>query len=260
MLNFTGLKITFLGTGTSQGIPIIGSTHPVCMSTDPRDKRLRVSILIEFEGANYVIDCGPDFRQQMLTYKVNHLEALLFTHEHADHTAGLDDIRPFFFRQGDIPVYAHKRVVAELKKRFDYIFKTENRYPGAPAVAIHEVINNNLFTINKLEVEPINVMHGKLQVFGYRFANFAYLTDVKTISEAEKAKLNNLDVLVVNALREEPHYSHFNLQEALAFVEEIKPKQTYFTHISHLLGFHAEVEARLPENIHLAYDGLQLEL
>lgn len=260
MLNFTGLKITFLGTGTSQGIPIIGSTHPVCMSTDPRDKRLRVSILIEFEGANYVIDCGPDFRQQMLTHKVNHLEALLFTHEHADHTAGLDDIRPFFFRQGDIPVYAHKRVVAELKKRFDYIFETENRYPGAPAVAIHEVINNKLFTINKLEVEPINVMHGKLQVFGYRFGNFAYLTDVKTISEAEKAKLKNLDVLVVNALREEPHYSHFNLEEALAFVEEIKPKQTYFTHISHLLGFHAEVEARLPENIHLAYDGLQLEL
>ncbi|RXG32689.1 phosphoribosyl 1,2-cyclic phosphate phosphodiesterase [Leeuwenhoekiella marinoflava DSM 3653] len=260
MLNFTGLKITFLGTGTSQGIPIIGSTHPVCMSTDPRDKRLRVSILIEFEGANYVIDCGPDFRQQMLMHNVNHLEALLFTHEHADHTAGLDDIRPFFFRQGDIPVYAHKRVIAELKKRFDYIFKTENRYPGAPAVAIQEVVNNNSFTINKLKVEPINVMHGNLQVFGYRFGNFAYLTDVKTISESEKAKLNDLDVLVVNALREEPHYSHFNLKEALAFVEEIQPKQTYFTHISHLLGFHAEVEANLPENIHLAYDGLQLEL
>jgi len=260
VLNFTGLKITFLGTGTSQGIPIIGSTHPVCMSTDPRDKRLRVSILIEFEGANYVIDCGPDFRQQMLMHNVNHLEALLFTHEHADHTAGLDDIRPFFFRQGDIPVYAHKRVIAELKKRFDYIFKTENRYPGAPAVAIQEVVNNNSFTINKLKVEPINVMHGNLQVFGYRFGNFAYLTDVKTISESEKAKLNDLDVLVVNALREEPHYSHFNLKEALAFVEEIQPKQTYFTHISHLLGFHAEVEANLPENIHLAYDGLQLEL
>ncbi|MEH6658339.1 MBL fold metallo-hydrolase [Leeuwenhoekiella marinoflava] len=254
------MKITFLGTGTSQGIPIIGSTHPVCMSTDPRDKRLRVSILIEFEGANYVIDCGPDFRQQMLMHNVNHLEALLFTHEHADHTAGLDDIRPFFFRQGDIPVYAHKRVIAELKKRFDYIFKTENRYPGAPAVAIQEVVNNNSFTINKLKVEPINVMHGNLQVFGYRFGNFAYLTDVKTISESEKAKLNDLDVLVVNALREEPHYSHFNLKEALAFVEEIQPKQTYFTHISHLLGFHAEVEANLPENIHLAYDGLQLEL
>ena len=260
MLNFTGLRITFLGTGTSQGIPIIGSTHPVCKSEDPRDKRLRVSLLIEFEGANYVIDCGPDFRQQMLTHNVNHLEALLFTHEHADHTAGLDDIRPFFFRQGDIPVYAHQRVIGELKKRFEYIFKTENRYPGAPAVALFEVINNQPFIINNLQVEPINVMHGKLQVFGYRFGSFAYLTDVKTIAAEEKQKLRDLDVLVVNALREEPHYSHFNLEEALAFVAEIKPKQTYFTHISHLLGFHAEVEKQLPDNIHLAYDGLQLEL
>lgn len=260
MLNFTALRITFLGTGTSQGIPIIGSTHPVCMSTDPRDKRLRVSILIEFEGANYVIDCGPDFRQQMLSNKVTHLEALLFTHEHADHTAGLDDIRPFFFRQGDIPIYAHQRVLDELKKRFEYIFETENRYPGAPAVEVYEVTNNVLFEINDLQVEPVNVMHGKLQVFGYRFGNFAYLTDVKTIAAEEKEKLRDLDVLVVNALREEPHYSHFNLEEALAFVEEIKPKKTYFTHISHLLGFHAEVEKQLPENVHLAYDGLQLEL
>ena len=260
MLNFTALRITFLGTGTSQGIPIIGSTHPVCMSTDPRDKRLRVSILIEFEGANYVIDCGPDFRQQMLANKVTHLEALLFTHEHADHTAGLDDIRPFFFRQGDIPIYAHQRVLDELKKRFEYIFETENRYPGAPAVEVYEVTNNIPFEINDLHVEPVNVMHGKLQVFGYRFGNFAYLTDVKTIAAEEKEKLRDLDVLVVNALREEPHYSHFNLEEALAFVEEIKPKKTYFTHISHLLGFHAEVEKQLPENVHLAYDGLQLEL
>ena len=260
MLNFTGLRITFLGTGTSQGIPIIGSTHPVCKSKDPRDKRLRVSLLIEFEGANYVVDCGPDFRQQMLTHNVDHLEALLFTHEHADHTAGLDDIRPFFFRQGDIPVYAHQRVIGELKKRFEYIFKTENRYPGAPAVALFEVINNQAFSINNLQVEPINVMHGKLQVFGYRFGSFANLTDVKTIAAEEKQKLRDLDVLVVNALREEPHYSHFNLEEALAFVAEIKPKQTYFTHISHLLGFHAEVEKQLPDNVHLAYDGLQLEL
>jgi len=260
VLNFTGLRITFLGTGTSQGIPIIGSTHPVCKSKDPRDKRLRVSLLIEFEGANYVVDCGPDFRQQMLTHNVDHLEALLFTHEHADHTAGLDDIRPFFFRQGDIPVYAHQRVIGELKKRFEYIFKTENRYPGAPAVALFEVINNQAFSINNLQVEPINVMHGKLQVFGYRFGSFAYLTDVKTIAAEEKQKLRDLDVLVVNALREEPHYSHFNLEEALAFVAEIKPKQTYFTHISHLLGFHAEVEKQLPDNVHLAYDGLQLEL
>jgi len=260
VLNFTGLKITFLGTGTSQGIPIIGSTHPVCKSDDPRDTRLRVSALIEHEGFNYVIDCGPDFRQQMLREEVTHLDALLFTHEHADHTAGLDDIRPFFFRQGDIPIYAHQRVVGELKKRFDYIFKTEDRYPGAPAVAISEVVNNESFDLNGLKVQPVNVMHADLQVFGYRFENLAYLTDVKTIAEEEKAKLKNLDVLVVNALREEPHYSHFNLEEALDFVAEIKPKKTYFTHISHLLGFHAEVEQKLPENVHLAYDGLTLEL
>ena len=260
MLNFTGLKITFLGTGTSQGIPIIGSNHPVCKSDDPRDKRLRVSALVEHKGFNYVIDCGPDFRQQMLREDVTHLDALLFTHEHADHTAGLDDIRPFFFRQGDIPVYAHKRVISELKKRFDYIFKTENRYPGAPAVAINEVVNGTSFFLNDLNVEPVNVMHANLQVFGYRFGPLAYLTDVKTVAEEEKAKLQNLDVLVVNALREEPHYSHFNLEEALEFVAEIKPKKTYFTHISHLLGFHADVEKNLPENVHLAYDGLTLEL
>ncbi|WP_028375803.1 MBL fold metallo-hydrolase [Leeuwenhoekiella sp. MAR_2009_132] len=254
------MKVTFLGTGTSQGIPIIGSTHPVCQSRDIRDKRLRVSVLINYNNANYVIDCGPDFRQQMLRENVTHLEALLFTHEHADHTAGLDDIRPFFFRQGDIPLYAHKRVIGELKRRFDYIFETENRYPGAPAVAINEVVNNVPFKINDLKIEPVNVMHGNLQVFGYRFDKFAYLTDVKTISPEEKEKLKNLDVLVVNALREEPHYTHFNLEEALAFVAEVNPKQTYFTHISHLLGFHAEVEEKLPENVHLAYDGLTLEI
>ena len=254
------MKVTFLGTGTSQGIPIIGSTHPVCQSHDERDKRLRVSILINYNNANYVIDCGPDFRQQMLREKVTHLEAILFTHEHADHTAGLDDIRPFFFRQGDIPIYAHKRVISELKRRFDYIFQTENRYPGAPAVEINEVVNNNPFTANNLEFIPVDVLHGNLQVFGYRFKNFAYLTDVKTIRDQEKEKLKNLDVLVVNALREEEHYTHFNLEEALAFVEELKPKKTYFTHISHLLGFHADVEKRLPENVHLAYDGLTLEI
>ncbi|MFI8378018.1 MBL fold metallo-hydrolase [Leeuwenhoekiella sp. NPDC079379] len=254
------MKVTFLGTGTSQGIPIIGSTHPVCQSRDIRDKRLRVSVLINYNNANYVIDCGPDFRQQMLRENVTHLEALLFTHEHADHTAGLDDIRPFFFRQGDIPLFAHKRVINELKRRFDYIFETENRYPGAPAVEINEVVNNVPFKINDLEVQPINVMHGNLQVFGYRFGKFAYLTDVKTISAEEKEKLKNLDVLVVNALREEAHYTHFNLIEALEFVAEINPKKTYFTHISHLLGFHAEVEEKLPENVHLAYDGLTLEI
>lgn len=258
--NLCRLKITFLGTGTSQGIPIIGSTHPVCRSADPRDKRLRVSILIRHKDKNYVVDCGPDFRQQMLTNDVDHLDAILFTHEHSDHTAGLDDIRPFFFRQGDIPIYAHKRVVCELEKRFSYIFESVNKYPGAPGVYVNEVNNDQPFQLGALEVVPINVYHAKLQVFGYRIGNFAYLTDVKTINEHEREKLKDLDVLVVNALREEPHYSHFNLEEALEFVKEINPKHAYFTHISHLLGFHEEVEKHLPENVHLAYDGLSLEV
>ena len=254
------MKITFLGTGTSQGIPIIGSNHPVCKSTDPKDKRLRVSILISNNDKNVVVDCGPDFRQQMLQNNVTHMDALLFTHEHSDHTAGLDDIRPFFFRQGDIPIYAHKRVIGELERRFDYIFQKENKYPGAPNVQINEVQNNKTFKLANMQVTPINVSHGGLQVFGYRFNNFAYLTDVKTIAKEEKEKLKGLDVIVVNALREEPHYSHFNLEEALEFIAEVKPKKAYFTHISHLLGFHAEVEKKLPENIHLAYDGLEIEV
>ncbi|HEA29962.1 MAG TPA: MBL fold metallo-hydrolase [Leeuwenhoekiella sp.] len=254
------MKITFLGTGTSQGIPIIGSTHPVCHSDDPRDTRLRVSILIRTASKNYVVDCGPDFRQQMLSNQVDRLDAILFTHEHADHTAGLDDIRPFFFKHGDIPIYAHKRVVSELETRFAYIFETVNKYPGAPGVAVNEVVNDQPFQLDELQVTPINVYHAKLQVFGYRINDFAYLTDVKTIAQEEKDKLKNLDVLVVNALREEPHYSHFNLEEALAFVEEINPKRAYFTHISHLLGFHEDVEKQLPENVHLAYDGLTLEV
>ena len=254
------MKITFLGTGTSQGIPIIGSTHPVCHSKNSKDKRLRVSIMVSTTDKNYVVDCGPDFRQQMLTHEVNHMDALLFTHEHSDHTAGLDDIRPFFFRQGEIPIYAHKRVIGELERRFDYIFESENRYPGAPGVEIHEVINDESFNLGAMKVVPINVSHGSLQVFGYRFKDFAYLTDVKSIDENEVEKLRNLDVLVVNALREEPHYSHFNLEEALDFVKKVNPKKAYFTHISHLLGFHDEVEKKLPKNIHLAYDGLTLEL
>ncbi len=253
------LKITFLGTGTSQGIPIIGSDHPVCLSENPKDKRLRVSALIEWEDYTYVIDCGPDFRQQMLNAKCNKIDGILFTHEHADHTAGLDDIRPFFFRQGDIPIYAHKRVLKELKKRFDYIFQTENKYPGAPGVIQHE-IENKAFKLHGMNVVPIDGLHHRLQVFGFRFLNFAYLTDMKTIEEFELSKLQNLDVLVLNALREEEHVSHFNLDEALQVIETLKPKKAYLTHISHLLGFHEEVQQKLPKNVYLAYDGLKIEL
>jgi len=250
------LKITFLGTGTSQGIPVIGSDHPVCKSTDSRDQRLRVSVLISWKEFNYVIDCGPDFRQQMLTHGVNRLDGLLFTHEHSDHTAGIDDIRPFFFRQGDIPIYAHKRVIDSLKRRFDYIFADNDRYPGAPAVQVNEVHNDNPFPIGDKTAIPVEGFHNRLQVFGYRVEGFAYLTDVKTVIDKEIDKLKGVKVLTINALRMKPHHSHFNLEEALEFVEKVKPQKTYLTHISHYLGFHEEVEKGLPKDVHLAYDNL----
>lgn len=252
------LKVTFLGTGTSQGIPVIGSQHPVCQSGDPKDKRLRVSVLLRFNGCNYVIDCGPDFRQQMLANPVDRLDGILFTHEHADHTAGIDDIRPFFFRQGDIPIYVSERTLASLRVRFDYIFADTNRYPGAPAVQVNLVTKDKPFELAGEKVLPIEAWHNRLPVLGYRVKDFAYLTDVKRVEESELPKLKNLKVLVVNALREEPHHSHFNLEEALAFAKEVGAERTYFTHISHLLGFHSEVQARLPKNVFLAYDNLTI--
>lgn len=254
------MNVWFLGTGTSQGIPIIGSTHPVCLSSDPKDKRLRVSVWIAWGNYSFVIDCGPDFRQQMLTSGCAKLDGILYTHEHADHTAGLDDIRPFFFRQGDIPIFAHERVVASLKKRYDYIFTEGEKYPGVPTVTINTVYNNEPFVIGDKTAIPIRVLHGRLEIFGYRIDDFAYLTDVKTVPDEEAAKLQGLKVLVVSALRIEPHESHLNLDEALNLIARIKPEKAYLTHISHLLGFHEEVEAQLPENVFLAYDNLQITL
>lgn len=254
------LKVTFLGTGTSQGVPVIGSEHPVCLSNNPKDKRLRVSVLLSWGPYNYVIDCGPDFRQQMLTNKVDKLDGILFTHEHSDHTAGIDDIRPYFFRQGDIPIYANQRVISSLNKRFDYIFADENRYPGAPAVSINEIRNNQPFKIGDADVVPVEAYHNRLPVFGFRLKDFTYLTDVKTMQASEIEKIKNTKILVVNALREEAHHSHLNLKEALAFSEEVGAEKTYFTHISHLLGFHDEVEKKLPKNVHLAYDNLVIDV
>ena len=254
------MKVYFLGTGTSQGIPIIGSNHPVCLSTDLKDKRLRVSVWIHWENNSFVIDCGPDFRQQMLVSGCQKVDGILFTHEHSDHTAGLDDIRPFNFKQGEIPIYAHQRVIDNLKLRFDYVFKTENRYPGAPSVKTVEVVNNRPFTIGNKTAIPVNVMHGNLPVFGYRIDDFAYLTDVKTVDESEMDKLKNLKVLVVNALRETPHNTHFNLQEALDFIDLVQPEKAYLTHISHLMGFHEEVQKKLPKNVYLAYDNLEITI
>lgn len=253
------MRVIFLGTGTSQGIPVIGSTHPVCLSENPKDKRLRVSVLIEWNTYTYVIDCGPDFRQQMLNAKCTKLDGVVFTHEHADHTAGLDDIRPFYFKQGDIPIYAHKRVLKALKDRFAYIFETQNKYAGAPGVRPIR-IKNEPFLLGDLNVVPINGMHYKLQVFGFRFNDFAYLTDMKTIADEELEKLKGVKVLVVNALREEEHISHFNLSEALEVIDKIKPDRAYLTHVSHMLGFHDDVEKKLPNNVFLAYDNLQINL
>ncbi|AOW09725.1 MBL fold metallo-hydrolase [Flavobacterium gilvum] len=254
------MKVYFLGTGTSQGIPIIGSDHEVCKSIDFKDKRLRVSAWITWEGYSYVIDCGPDFRQQMLASNCRKIDGILFTHEHADHTAGLDDIRPFNYRQGDIPIYAHKRVLVDIKKRFEYIFETENKYPGSPSVKAIEIFDNVPFSVGNKMAIPITVMHGKLQVFGFRIDDFAYLTDVKTIAESEMEKLKGLKVLVVNALREELHDTHFNLQEALDFIALLKPEKAYLTHISHMLGFHEVVQKKLPDNVFLAYDNLEITL
>lgn len=253
------LKVTFLGTGTSQGIPVIGSNHPVCLSKDDKDKRLRTSVLIEWGDYKYIIDCGPDFRQQMLRSGCEKIDGILFTHEHSDHVLGLDDIRPFYFRQGDISLYAHKRVLKSLKKRFDYIFQTKNRYPGAPSVNIHK-LKNKSFELGGLEVVPVKGFHHKLSVFGFRFDDFCYTTDIKSMDEKEIEKIKGVKTLVVNALRLEPHYSHFNLEEALAFIDKVNPGRAYLTHISHLLGFHAEVEKQLPEHVFLAYDNLFIEI
>ena len=254
------LKLYFLGTGTSQGIPVIGSNHPVCKSNDLKDKRLRVSVWIFDPNFSIVIDCGPDFRQQMLASGCQKIDAVLFTHEHADHTAGLDDIRPFNFVQGDLPIFAHDRVISNLKKRFDYIFETVNKYPGAPAVSINVVQMGLPFFIKSKKIIPINAFHGSLQVFGYRIDNFAYLTDIKTIEKEEVDKLKGVEILIINALRIQEHPTHFNLAEALAFVAQIQPKKTFLTHISHHFGFHETVQKTLPENVFLAYDNLEIKL
>ncbi|MCM5663294.1 MBL fold metallo-hydrolase [Galbibacter mesophilus] len=254
------MKVTFLGTGTSQGIPIIGSNDPVSKSSDSKDKRLRVSVMVEWDGFRYIIDCGPDFRQQMLTHDVKKIDGILFTHEHADHIMGLDDIRPFFFRQGDIPIYGHKRVLESLKIKFDYIFATKDRYPGAPAVQENIIENNVPISLGNLEVVPINAFHNRLQVFGFRFDKFVYLTDVKKIALEEIEKLKGTEILVVNALRKEPHHSHFNVEEALAFIEEVAPKKAFLTHISPMMGFHEEAQKELPANVYIAYDNLIVEI
>ncbi|MBT6082541.1 MAG: MBL fold metallo-hydrolase [Polaribacter sp.] len=251
------LSITFLGTGTSQGIPMIASNHPVCLSKNLKDKRLRSSILVSWDDVSYTVDCGLDFRQQMLRENVQSLDGVFFTHEHADHIGGLDDLRPFCYKIGEMPIYLNQRTLESLEKRFEYIFSLENKYPGAPSV-LPNVVHKNSFVVNGLAVTPIEVFHGNLPITAYRFGDVAYLTDVKSVSEEEKQKLQNLDVLIVNALRIEKHPTHFNLEEALEFVADVRPKKAFFTHISHRLGFHDEVSKSLPDNVSIAYDGLKI--
>jgi len=253
------MKITFLGTGTSQGVPIIACECEVCQSTDSRNKRLRASLLIEINGHNIVIDSGPDFRQQMLRANVKTLEAILFTHEHKDHIAGMDDIRAYnYVQQRPTDIYAEKRVQIALMQEFAYVF-AEEKYPGVPEVNMH-TIENKEFTISGIKVTPIRVMHLKLPILGFRFGNFAYITDANHIPKEEKVKLMNLKVLVINGLRKQKHLSHFTLDEALELINEVKPEKAYITHISHQLGSHTDVEKELPEGVFLSYDGFSLEV
>ena len=255
------IKITFLGTGTSQGVPVITCECEVCTSTDPRDQRLRTSILIQSENTAVVIDTGVDFRQQMLRAKVKRLDAIVFTHQHKDHIAGLDDVRPFNFSQNmDMPVYATEAVQKDLKKSFAYIFEPAP-YPGIPQLDLHTISKHSAFWINeKIKLLPIEVMHYKMPVLGFRIGDFTYITDAKTISVEEKAKIYGTKVLVLNALHHNEHISHLNLREALAIIDELKPEIAYLTHISHQMGLQSAIEPTLPSNVFFAYDGLELTI
>ncbi len=248
-----------MGTGTSQGVPVIGCDCLVCSSLDFRDKRTRSSIHIQVDGKSIVVDTGPDFRNQMLREKIHNLDAVLFTHEHKDHTAGLDDIRPFNFAQKrDMPIYGTKKVLKQIKKEFAYIFE-EIKYPGVPSVIPHEIINAP-FVAESIPIVPIQVMHYRLPVFGFRIKDFTYITDAKYIDNEEIDKIKGTKTLVLNALQKSHHISHFTLDEALEIVKIIEPENAYFTHISHKLGSHREIEEQLPHHVKLAFDGLKIDV
>lgn len=252
------LKITFLGTGTSSGVPMIGCDCDVCTSTDTKDNRLRSSILVQSATTSLVVDTGPDFRQQMLREKVKHLDAVVFTHPHKDHLAGLDDIRAFnFFSKKPIDIYADSLTEEAVRRDFYYAF-TDTKYPGIPELNMH-TINLDPFMVGDIPVIPIQVWHLKMPVLGFRFGKFTYITDANRIEEEEKEKIRGSEVLVLNALRRQKHISHFTLGEAIELVQELRIPGAYFTHISHQLGLHAEIDSELSNGIHLAYDGLTWE-
>lgn len=251
------MKVTFLGTGTSQGVPLIACECEVCRSQNPKDKRLRTSIHIDYEGTSIIVDSGPDFRQQCLRADIRRLDALLFTHGHKDHTAGFDDIRAYnYVERKDVDVYLDERVEQILKKDFDYVF-ADFKYPGVPQARLH-VFENKPFQIKNVPIMPIEVLHYRLPVFGFRIDNFTYLTDVNYIPPEEMEKIKGTEYLVLTALRKEKHISHFTLQESLDIIAELKPKKAYLTHISHQLGLHDEVSKELPDNVVLAHDGLEV--
>lgn len=253
------MKVTFLGTGTSQGVPVIACKCKVCLSKNEKDKRLRSSVLIEINSNTFAIDAGPDFRQQMLRQNVENLDAIILTHEHKDHIAGLDDVRAFnYIQKKAMNIYGNEKTLKTIKLEFPYVF-AEDKYPGIPKMNLY-LINNNAFNINSIEFIPINLLHHKLPVFGYRIKDFAYITDTNFIPDNEFDKLKNLKVLVLNALRKKKHVSHFNLPEALEIIEKIKPEKAYLNHISHMMGPHSDVEKELPENVCIAYDGLQITI
>lgn len=253
------MKVTFLGTGTSQGVPVIACSCQVCKSLDYRDKRFRTSIHFEVDGLSIVIDSGPDFRMQMLRSGVKSLDGILFTHEHKDHTAGLDDIRPFnFLQQKDMPIFGRRQVLEQIQREFSYVFSAK-KYPGIPQIDLVE-IDENPFSIEGITITPIPVLHYKLPVLGFRIGDFTYITDANFIPEESYKLIEGTEILVLNALQIESHISHFTLEEAIQQAKKIGAKKTYFTHISHKLGLHSEVNSSLPEGIELAYDGLELSL
>ncbi|MFZ4262667.1 MBL fold metallo-hydrolase [Sphingobacterium sp. HJSM2_6] len=254
------MKVTFLGTGTSQGVPVIACHCPVCTSTDVKDNRLRSAVLLEYNGYSVVIDTGPDFRYQMLRQQVNRLDAVLMTHSHKDHVAGLDDVRAFNYQQQQsIPIYSTKATHEALRKEFYYAF-SEHKYPGIPQLELEEVFPGIPFELYDQQILPIEVMHYKMPVLGFRIGDFAYITDAKTISEASMKALEGVQVLVLNALQKEPHISHLTMDEAIEVAQQVAAKQTYFTHISHRFGLHQDIQSWLPKDIFLAYDQLVIEI